>query len=77
MIPDLTGSAEIVLSSEKNTLVAPRSAVFEESGSTFIFVQGPDGWIQKKVELGVTSFTTVAIRSGVEKGDVIALQRPL
>jgi multidrug resistance efflux pump len=77
LIPDLTGSAEIVLSTEKNTLVIPRSAVFEEEGSTFLFVQGPEGWIRKKVELSTTSFTTVAIRSGVEKGDVIALQRPL
>jgi len=77
LIPDLTGSAEILLSSERNTLVAPRSAVFEEGGSTFIFVQGPEGWIRRKVEVGAASFTTVAIRSGVEKGDVIALQRPI
>ena len=77
VIPDLTGSAEILISSEKNTVVAPRSAVFAEEASSWVFVQGPEGWIRKKVELGLPSFTMVAIRSGVQKGDVIALQRPM
>jgi HlyD family secretion protein len=77
LIPDLTGSAEIVLNSEPNTLVAPRSAVFQESGSSFVFLQGPEGWIRKPVELGLVNFIAVAIHSGVKKGDVIALQRPM
>lgn len=77
VIPDLTGSAEIVLGSERNTMVAPLSAVFSEEGGSYVFVQGPEGWTKKKVELGLPNFTTVAIKSGVQKGDVIALQRPM
>jgi HlyD family secretion protein len=77
VIPDLTGSADVVLSSEQDTLVAPREAVFQEDGSPFVFVQGPEGWVRKTVELGLDSFTSVAIRSGLQKGDVIALQRPI
>jgi multidrug resistance efflux pump len=77
LIPDLTGSAEIVLGTEAETLVAPRSAVFQEDGDTFVFVQGSEGWSRKKVDLGLASFTTVSIRSGVQKGEVIALQRPM
>jgi HlyD family secretion protein len=77
VIPDLTGSAEIELNSEKNTMLAPREAVFEENGSPVVFLQGPEGWIRKPVELGPVNFTTVAIHSGVQKGDVIALQRPM
>ena len=77
VIPDLTGSAEIVLNSERDTLLAPREAVFEENGSPFVFLQGPEGWIRKPVELGLENFTTVAIHSGVKKGDVIATQRPM
>ena len=77
VIPDLTGSAEIVLSSEQNTMVAPRSAVFAEADGSYVFVQGPAGWIKKRVELGLPSFTQVAIRSGLQKGDVVALQRPM
>jgi multidrug efflux pump subunit AcrA (membrane-fusion protein) len=77
VIPDLTGSAEIVLNSERNTMVAPRAAVFAEEGGSYVFVQGPEGWIKKKVELGMPSFTMVAIRSGLQQGDVVALQRPM
>jgi HlyD family secretion protein len=77
VIPDLTGSAEIILNSERNTTIAPLSAVFAEEGNSYVFVQGPEGWIKKKVELGLPSFTMVAIRSGLQKGDVIALQRPM
>lgn len=77
LIPDLSGSADIVIDSERDTLVAPRAAVFEEAGSQFVFVQRPEGWVRKPVDLGLTNFITVAIRSGVGKGDVIALQRPL
>ena len=77
LIPDLTGSAEIVLDSENATLVAPRSAVFDENGTSFVYVQGPEGWIKKQVQLGLASYIEVAIRSGLKKGDVIALQRPM
>ena len=77
MIPDLTGSAEIMLSGEHNTLIAPREAVFEEAGGPFVFLQGPEGWTRRKVEVGLRSFTGVAIRSGLQKGDLIATQRPL
>ena len=77
LIPDLTGSAEIVLSSERNALLLPRTAVFDEADGRYVFVQGPEGWIRRKVDLGLTSFTTAAIRSGVQKGDTVALQRPL
>ncbi|MEO8370811.1 MAG: HlyD family efflux transporter periplasmic adaptor subunit [Candidatus Solibacter sp.] len=77
VIPDLTGSAEIILSSERTTMIAPRAAVFAEESGSYVFVQGPDGWIKKKVELGMPSFTQISIRSGVQKGDVVALQRPM
>ncbi len=77
VIPDLTGSAEIILDSELNTMIAPLASVFAEEGGPYVFVQGPEGWIKKKVEVGLPSFTRVAIRSGLQKGDVVALQRPM
>jgi multidrug efflux pump subunit AcrA (membrane-fusion protein) len=77
VIPDLTGSAEIILNSERDTMMAPLSAVFSEEGGSYVYVQGAEGWIKKKVELGLPSFTMVAIRTGLQKGDVVALQRPM
>ena len=77
VIPDLSGSADVVLEAETQAVVLPRAAVFEESGRSFVFVQGPQGWVKKQVELGTRSNIAVAIRSGVQKGDVVALERPI
>src|SRR5262249_41314563 len=77
LIPDLTGSAEIVLNSELTTVVAPRSAVFDDNGSPVVYVQNGEIWEKKKVDLGLSSFTHVAIKSGLQKGDIIAAQRPM
>jgi len=78
VIPDLTGSAEIVVNSEKNVPLVTRDAVFDEEGGQFAFVQAPDGvWTKKKIETGLPNYTAVAIRSGLQKGDVVALQRPM
>ena len=77
IIPDLTASAEIIINSETDTVITPRSAVFEDGGKPVVFLQSPTGWIRKPVELGLMSNTAVAVRSGLRKGDVVALQRPL
>jgi multidrug efflux pump subunit AcrA (membrane-fusion protein) len=77
VIPDLTGSAEVILESAKDAMILPRAAVFEENGSSFVFVQSPEGWVKKQIEPGVVSFTQVAVQSGLQKGDVVALERPI
>jgi RND family efflux transporter MFP subunit len=76
-IPDLTGSAEIIMDTAVTSLVAPRQAVFEDNGENVVYVQKPEGWERRKVNLGLASFTNITIKSGVEKGDIIALQRPM
>ena len=76
VIPDLTGSADVILGAETGTLVLPRSAVFEENGGSFVYVQSPEGWVKKQVEPGLRNDTQVAIRSGIQKGDTVALERP-
>ena len=58
-------------------MVAAALGGVRRKDDSYVFVQGPEGWIKKKVELGLPSFTSVAIRSGIQKGDVIALQRPM
>ncbi|MGA3019620.1 MAG: HlyD family efflux transporter periplasmic adaptor subunit [Bryobacteraceae bacterium] len=77
VIPDLTGSADVVLGSATSAVLIPRAALFEENGGAFVFVQGPEGWTKKQVQPGLSSSTDVAIESGLQKGDVVALQRPL
>jgi multidrug resistance efflux pump len=73
LIPDLTGSSEVVIASERNVTKVPRGAVFDDNGSAFAYVRGPEGWTKQKVELGLASFTDAAIHSGLKTGDTVAL----
>ena len=77
IIPDLTGSAEIALKSAPNSVILPRSAIFEDNSGQCVFVQTAEGWVRKPVQLGLTSSTHATIASGLRKGDVVALQRPI
>jgi len=74
LIPELTGSATVVVNSESNALVAPRTAVVDEGGNEFVMVKDADTWRKKQVQVGLESFTSVAIHSGLQQGDTIALQ---
>jgi HlyD family secretion protein len=76
VIPDLTGNADIVVGGEQAAVAVPRAAVFEEHGGSFVYVRTPEAWVKKQVTLGIESFTTAAIQSGLQKGDVVALRRP-
>jgi len=78
IIPDLSGSADIELSAEKDVAVTPLESIFRDvpDGRPYVFVAGPSGFEKREVELGLASNIAVAIRSGVRKGDVVALARP-
>ena len=76
IIPDLTASAEVHAASETNVLFVPRTAVFEENGGKYVFLQQPTGWARRHVETGLATYQSVAIHSGIQKGDVVATQRP-
>jgi HlyD family secretion protein len=78
VIPDISGSADVVIENEDAAVIAPRSAIFSANagGSPYVYVQTPTGWQKREVKLGVASNTQVAIKSGVSKGDVLALAEP-
>src|SRR4051794_16125677 len=77
LIPDLTGSAEVMLATESNTTVAPLGAIFAGNDGPYVFVRTAEGWKRQKVDLGLSSFTDVAVHSGLHTGDVIALSKAL
>lgn len=78
VIPDLSGSADVVLESVPKALVVPREAVFQDGSDQkpYVYVRGPDGWTVREVELGPSNFIWASIRSGLQPGDVVARQRP-
>lgn len=80
VIPDLSVSADVIVErQDQAAAVAPLESVFRDSAEAkpYVFLRGPSGWQRQEVELGLTSNTAVAVRSGLRAGDVIALARPV
>ncbi len=78
VIPDLSVSVDVILAREEQTVVAPLAGIFQDSpnGRPYVFVRNPGGWERREVELGLSNHVTVAVRSGLRAGEVIALDRP-
>jgi HlyD family secretion protein len=78
VLPDLSASADIVLDTEQQTQIAPREAVFRDApdGRPFVFLQQPEGWVRREVELGNMNNVSTAVRSGLRTGDIVACERP-
>jgi HlyD family secretion protein len=79
VIPDLSVSIDVMVDFEDNAVVAPLSSVFqdEDASKPYVFVQSPKGWVRRDVELGLRSFTHVAVRSGLKPSEVVALDKPV
>ncbi|MEO8027667.1 MAG: HlyD family efflux transporter periplasmic adaptor subunit [Bryobacteraceae bacterium] len=78
VIPDLSVSAEIILSQEENATIAPLAAVYrdEPNGPAYVYVRQSTGWTRREVELGIESYLGVAVRQGLKPGEIVALDRP-
>ncbi len=78
VIPDLSASVEIVLEKVEQAVIAPAEAVFSDaaSGGKYVFVKRDGGWQRRPVEVGLRNHIAVAVRSGLEPGELVALRRP-
>lgn len=73
--PDLSASADILVSAEAQALVVPRSALGTIEGKDVVWVQDGDKFAVREVRVGQVSDTEATIRSGLEAGDLVAMQR--
>lgn len=73
MIPDLSGSADILLEKEENTLIVPSSAIHYEGSKTYVTVQTPQGLVRRDVEVGLISGTQASIKSGLKEGENVVI----
>ena len=76
VIPDLSASADIHISSDDEGLIAPREAVKTEGESTFVYVKNGQQVERRDVELGAKSDTHVVVVSGLSSGEVVLLEEP-
>ncbi|MFU8847982.1 MAG: efflux RND transporter periplasmic adaptor subunit [Opitutales bacterium] len=75
--PGISASVEIPVATASDVPSVILSAVFnQDDGSSYVFLQQPDGWEQRSVEVGINNLQYVEIKSGLAPGDVVALSRP-
>lgn len=86
VIPDLSASADIVLSEERQAAaVTPLGGVFREPSpdgkqpQIVAYVRNEEaatGWERRALELGLRSNTHAVVRAGLKAGEMVALQNP-
>ena len=76
VIPDLSGSADILFDEQESALLVPRSAIQTSDDDTTVFVRAGDQFVERPVKLGKMSGTMAIVLDGLSEGDEVALQRP-
>ena len=74
VLPDLSGSADVVLETAENALQVPRDAVTEEGGKTYVRVRQGDQYERREVQLGDHNNTHYLVRAGLNEGDEVLLR---
>ncbi|MEO8593763.1 MAG: HlyD family efflux transporter periplasmic adaptor subunit [Candidatus Solibacter sp.] len=78
LLPSLTVTVDVTLGQTDNVPLVSRAAVFKHSpdGRPFAFVQTPEGWSRRSLNVGLTNHTAVALLSGLQDGDIVAAEIP-
>lgn len=75
--PGMTVAVRLPLATATNAVSVPLGAVFETRQGRVVYVPGDDGSVEPRtVEVGATDLFHAEIRSGLEEGESVLLQRP-
>lgn len=73
VLPDLSGSAEILIQKDDDAIVVPAHAVKDANGKPYVEVKTTAGIERRPVSLGVSNGVEVAVESGLNEGDEVVL----
>lgn len=73
LLPDTNVTVTVTTSSEPNTLSVPREALHSEEGKSYVYKVVSDKLVRTPVTIGAINLTQVAILSGLNEGDVVAI----
>lgn len=76
LIPDLSAGAGVKVDRTENAVVVPLDAVHREGGKNIVFVRDGSRYDKRGVQLGLRSFTHVAVLGDLDAGEVVALDPP-
>lgn len=74
--PGMSATVEIVVQRISDVLVIPSKASTQIDGKPTVFVQDGTGYRPTPIEVSATNGSEIVVASGLEEGDVIALENP-
>ncbi len=74
--PGMTASISIPVFAADDVLTVPLTAVFSEQGERYVYVRNGSGFERRDVVVGVSDLFKAEIQSGLNEGDVVALEQP-
>jgi HlyD family secretion protein len=74
--PGMSATAEIVIESQQDVLLIPERASFLHDGNPAVYVQKDDEFEIREIEVGQRNDTDLVVLSGLEEGEVVALEDP-
>ena len=78
VIPDMSVSADVVIASKDDQVIAPMESVFRDApdAKPYVYVRTAKGFEKREVELGLFNYVKASIVSGLKAGEVIAVEPP-
>lgn len=74
--PGLLADVEIIVEKVPNAIYVPNQSIFEKDGKPVVYVKVKDRFEPRQIQIAKRSETVSIIASGIQPGDVIALQDP-
>jgi len=74
--PGMSTEAEIVLEHFKDTLSVPLSAIFNRRQTKIVYRLQNGDFTAVEVELGQRNASSIVVSSGLQEGDIVALEQP-
>jgi hypothetical protein len=69
----MTAEVEIQVGQYEDVVAVPVQAVTEKGRKHFVYIETPNGFQRRDVDIGESNYQLVEIESGLEVGDVVAL----
>ena len=74
IIPDLTASADVVITEAESGVIVPREAIVEHEGKSLVFVKQAEAFERREVEVGGLNSTHAAVVAGLSGGEELSLE---
>jgi len=75
--PGMTTRATIHAYQVEDALTIPLHAIFEENKQSYCYVSGPEGFVKRLIEIGVTNEQWAEIKAGLQENECVCLINPL